>query len=157
MSRHRPGRTDGQRRAVSELHALARDPATPLTKVEDLGDHTLGGRRLVLLRLHLDTASIIRSPGGLPLRPDESVIILIPELFPWVAPHVDVEHERFVGYTHVVAGHALCLYLDPAAEWHPRLGIAGFLNRLWDWFRDAAAAAFDPRRALFHPVGGVAV
>lgn len=49
----------------------------------------------------------------------------------------------------------LCVYLDPGREWHPGHGITGFLNRLYDWFFDAAAARFDARTALYHAVGGV--
>lgn len=151
MSRrdHRP--TSAQKGLVDELVAIARRGDTPLLAVAPLPPQ----QHVSTVRLRLRTADISREPNGLPIEDVEEVLICILEAYPWVPPLVYVEHARFVGYTHVLAGTALCLYLDPHQEWHPLNGAVGFLDRLWGWFTDAAADAFDPREALFHPVGGV--
>lgn len=164
MTRRRttPGAPAAHHVAVTELRALAAGGATPLLSIEQLG----GEQGWTLLRLHLNTGLLrplrqaARASGAaatLPLRDDEPVLVGLPPSFPWSTPTVLVEHDRFVGFTHVLEGRRLCLFLDPTQEWHPRLGVIGFLDRLWNWFRDATGGAFDPRRALFHPVGGIAV
>jgi hypothetical protein len=80
---------------------------------------------------------------------------VIPPRFPLLEPVTEVDHDRFAGHRHVIAGRRLCGHLDLARQWNPNLGITGYLNRLWDWLADAAAGRFDPANALFHPVGGV--
>lgn len=93
------------------------------------------------------------APGGLAVLPREEVVIAVGRSF-LTPPLVYVEHLRFKGYPHVLTGDQLCIYLDPAREWDPESGAAGFLDRLYRWFEDAVAAKFDARTALFHPVGG---
>lgn len=147
--------------AVAEMGALVASGGRPLLAVEQL-DRDAGW---TMLRLRLATADLrarrrtaledgVR--GTLRVGDEEMVLVALPPTFPWSTPVVLVEHDRFVGFSHVLEGRRLCLFLDPTQEWHPRLGILGFLDRLWGWFRDAATGAFDPRWALFHPVGGVA-
>ena len=93
-------------------------------------------------------------PGGLRFRDHEDFIIGIgPSRL--VPPHVDVEHQRFAGHPHVLQGHRLCIYLDPAREWDPRGGMPAFLERLWAWLGDAAAGRFNAATAMYHAVGGV--
>jgi hypothetical protein len=70
-------------------------------------------------------------------------------------PLVEVQHDRFVGFPHVLHGRQLCIYLDVAREWNPRLGVSSTVDRLHDWLKDAAANRFDPDTSLFHAVGGV--
>jgi hypothetical protein len=142
----------GQAEALRRLKELAAAASTPLDQVEERGWE--GADLLVALRL--STKDIKVAAGGLPISPDhEDVVLAIPLLFPWTLPEVSVEHTRFVGKAHVLHGTRLCVYLDPSQEWHPSLGIDGFLNALWAWYADAAAGKFDASRALFHPVGGV--
>lgn len=110
----------------------------------------------LVLRLQLRTDELKPVPGGLPVSPvQEEVLVTVPTSFPLSPPRVSVEHDRFVGHPHVLQGDRLCVYLDQPQEWHPTKGVVGFLNRLWDWLDDAAAGRFDPRTALYHPVGGV--
>lgn len=94
------------------------------------------------------------APGGLSLRESETFLVAIPE-HNLVPPHVLTPHVRFLGFPHVLAGSALCLYLDPAREWQPAHGMRGLINRLWSWLDDAVSARFDPSTALYHAVGGV--
>lgn len=105
--------------------------------------------------LKIDTSSFPTGDGGLPVHRYETVIISISNSFPLGPPRASVSHTRWAGFPHVLQGSVLCLYLDPATEWHPSAGIAGFLERLWDWFAAAIGGEFDPATSLYHPVGGV--
>jgi hypothetical protein len=91
--------------------------------------------------------------GGLKVQPEEQVVLAVPP-DPMTAPTVLVAHDRFDGYPHVLTNHELCIFLDPSREWDPEAGAIGFLDRLFRWFEEAVAGAFDPETALFHPVGG---
>jgi hypothetical protein len=142
----------GQAEALRRLKELAAEGSTPILEVEARGRE--GADLLVAVRL--STKDIEVTSGGLPISPDhEDVVLAIPPIFPWALPEARVEHTRFVGKAHVLQGTRLCVYLDPSQEWHPSLGMNGYLDALWGWYADAAAGKFDASRALFHPVGGV--
>jgi ThiF family/Prokaryotic E2 family A len=102
----------------------------------------------------ISMTGINRVPGGLPIEAVEDIVIVIHDSYPNRPPLVFVEHDRFVGYPNVLLGRELCIYLDVNREWHPAFGMAEVLERLWDWFDDAANARVDPRTALFHAIGG---
>jgi hypothetical protein len=124
--------------------------------VRVVGGHQFVGKGALMLqlKLRLRTAEIPRITGGLPLECHEDVTVWVgpTDLAP---PLVEVGHDRFVGYPHVLQGRRLCLYLDVAREWDPLNGFGGFLDRLFGWFADAASARFDAQNALYHAVGGV--
>lgn len=141
----------GQRDAIGALELLAGERPDLLS----LPTKPVGNGGDVVVTIRLPTKDIERKEDGLPIGDSEDFTLAISSWFPYVAPRVTVEHLRFAGHAHVVGGSLLCVYMDPAREWSPDLGIVGFLNRLWDWLVDAAAGRFDPSRALFHPVGGV--
>lgn len=153
MTRRRNTRlTPQQDAALKQLQHLARVEHSPIAHVDRLS--TTGTDHHVRVRIRTDELTSL--PGGLPIRTDhEDVIVSLPTAYPFVPPSARVEHARFVGHPHVLQGDRLCLYLDPAQEWHPEHGIIGFLNRLWAWLDDGARGRFDHRTALFHPVGGV--
>lgn len=143
--------TDWQETAVRELRAVA--AALPedfqlldRPRLTDLG--------IVQARIRLRTGDLPRAPHGLPLREQEEFLLWIgpSRLLP---PLVEVDHDRFLGYPHVLLGRWLCTYLDPGREWNPQRGFASAIDRLHDWLADAAAARFDPDAALFHAVGGI--
>lgn len=146
-----PAPTAWQRQVLAELRAAV--DAYP-DDVSVLGGPRMDSTGQMQLRLRLRTADIPREHGGLPLEAFEDVAISVPltELAP---PRVEVDHDRFVGYPHVLQGRRLCLYLDPSREWDPSTGFYGFLDRLIGWFTDAASARFDAQTALYHAVGGV--
>ena len=104
--------------------------------------------------IRLPTKELPTGPRGLRFRDLEDFIIGIgrSRISP---PQIDVEHQRFAGYPHVLQGHRLCIYLDPSREWNPQAGMAGLLERLWAWLGDAAAGRFDAATAMYHAVGGV--
>lgn len=140
-----------QTRLLGELRLLARDRPRDVRIVRQPQPDSDGA---VVLRLRFHTADIPRSPSGLELADDEEFIVKIgPSLF--LPPRAEIDHTRFLGFPHVLQGQRLCIYLDPSREWRPSDGIAGFLNRLWDWLTDAAAGKFDPSTAMYHAVGGV--
>lgn len=145
--------TAGQQQAVAELREVTAAHTGLITLVDEPVLHEQG---LLVVTVRLSTGSFTAAEGGLPVAAEgEEVVIGVPRRFPWLPPQPWVTHTRFAGYAHVLQGCVLCVYLDVSREWHPDLGMRGFLDRLWNWFADAAVAKFDPATALFHPVGGV--
>lgn len=144
--------TSAQSAGLAELEAIAE--AHP-ESVAIVTNHGLGADGVLRVRVRLPTGELPPGPGGLPVNATEDVIVGLGSAFPIQPPGASVDHVRFLGHAHVLQGERLCVYLDPAREWHPRHGMAGFLEQLWQWFTDAVAGRFDATTALFHPVGGV--
>lgn len=152
MTRHKRSRlSDWQKQLVGELTTLAQQQSAEIriTKQPNLDpDGT------AVVGISLRTADIPRRLGGLELEDDEEFVLRISPS-PLVPPSVDVDHVRFLGFPHVLQGQRLCIYLDPSREWYPSLGMAGLLNRLWEWLTDAAGGRFEASTAMYHAVGGV--
>jgi len=110
------------------------------------------------IQFALTTSDIETMPGGLPLQPEETFVLAIRPTDER-PPVVYVDHARFLGHPHVLAGYQFCLYLDETREWDPEQGLNGVpngvLNRLWRWLIKAARKEFNPNEALYHAVGGV--
>jgi hypothetical protein len=119
-----------------------------------LGRPNLDHPAYVRVRIRLTVTDIKYCLGGMQLNDHEEFVIWIGKS-PLMQPLIEVEHNRFLGYPHVLHGHQLCIYLDPSREWNPRQGVSSCLDRLYDWLTDAAANRFDPVTSLFHPIGGV--
>jgi hypothetical protein len=149
--RKRNQRTDWQETALRELRTVA--AALP-DDFQLLGRPRPVGRGFVQAHIRLRTGDLAHAPRGLPLQQQEEFLLRIgpDRLSP---PLVEVDHDRFLGYPHVLQGRRLCIYLDPAREWNPQRGFASAIDRLHEWLADAAAARFDPEVALFHAVGGI--
>ena len=146
-----PQLSDWQHAAIRELRALAAALPNHL-RLQDRPH--LGYRSYVRAPVRLMLTDLERQHGGLPLDDHEDFVLWIgPSRF--APPFVEVEHNRFVGFPHVLHGRRLCIYLDPAREWNPRDGVSSALDRLYNWLSDAAANRFDPDTSLFHAVGGV--
>lgn len=140
-----------QKNARSQLRALAAAHPDDL-QVRMPGELVEG---TLLVEITLNTKALSNpAPGGLVLGGSEDFLLAIFD-HPLHPPQVYVQHARFLGFPHVLAGHVLCLYLDVAREWQPSRGIPGVLNRLWQWLDDAVNARFDAATALYHAVGGV--
>lgn len=149
--RHQPKLTGWQKHLLAELKSLAQQRPDDIQirarpEVDPDGE--------AVLRIALRTADIPHHPGGLQLQETEEFIVRL-RPSPYSPPAIDLDHIRFLGYPHVLAGQRLCIYLDPSREWQPALGVAGLLTRLWDWLVDAAAGNFDASTAMYHAVGGV--
>lgn len=149
--RKRPGLSDWQKQLIGELKNLAQQRPDEI-RVTKQPNFDPDGTAVVGISLR--TADIPREPGGLELEDDEHFVLRIPSSH-LAPPNVDVDHVRFLGFPHVLMGIRLCIYLDPSREWHPSLGIAGLLTRLWEWLTDAAGGRFDASTAMYHAVGGV--
>lgn len=146
----RKQRSDGMRHALAELQEEV--DAGRLVEVEDLH----AGQGQLRIRLRFPTQGIPVARNGLPIASDyEDIILAFLDSYPDAPPLVHVDHLRFAEYPHVLVGTILCIYLDPAREWHPALGAAAVAGRISEWLEDAAAARFDARTALFHAVGGL--
>ena len=109
---------------------------------------------LPAIRLVLDTAEIDRSEHGLVVGETEEVYVMIGDDYPNRPPRVYVNDARFTGFPHVIRGRELCIYLDPQREWHPTFTMGHIVDRIFQWFREAACGQFDSRTSLFHAVGG---
>jgi hypothetical protein len=108
---------------------------------------------LVTSEIEIETVA-----AGLPLQDEETFILAVGPTDER-PPTVYVDHFRFLGHPHVLAGFQFCLYLDESREWDPDQGINGVpngvLNRLWRWLIKAAQGKFNPNEALYHAVGGI--
>lgn len=152
MSKQKPGGlSPWQKALIGELDDLANQHPSELRIIKRPVRQADGSG---LGRISLSTSSIPQLPGGLKLRDVEEFVLRIHSSI-FLPPAIEVDHRRFLGTPHVLQGRQLCIYLDPSREWHPAAGMAGFLDRLWDWLNDAAGAGFDPSTAMFHAVGGV--
>ncbi|MFL0293718.1 ThiF family adenylyltransferase [Mycobacterium sp. SMC-18] len=123
-------------------------------EVQLIGRHRLDATGAMRLRLRLCTANLAHAPGGIMLRTNEDVSVVVGQ-YEYQPPRVEVDHHRFLGHPHVLQGQRLCLYLDPSREWDPTVGFGGFLDRLFAWLADAAGNRFDAQDAMYHAVGGV--
>jgi hypothetical protein len=143
--------SDWQRPALADLRAVA--GANP-DSVTIVAEHGLDEEGVYWTTVRLPTGDLPRAENGLPVNRFEEVVVGI-SATPLSPPAVVVQHDRFAGHSHVLQGRRLCVYLDPAREWNPNGGMAGFLEQLWRFFAEAVAGRFDPAIALYHPVGGV--
>lgn len=144
-------RTPGQTTARLELLDLA-DRHAHVLGVVDLH----AGKGEFHARMRVDTTNIDRVASGLPIADTfEDIELWFGDDYPNQPPLALVAHDRFLGHPHVLVSRLLCIYLDTDREWHPALGVAGVVERLIEWLRDAAADRFDRRAALYHPIGGL--
>jgi integrative and conjugative element protein (TIGR02256 family) len=133
--------------ALAQMQAMAALPGSPL-EVLEFEEADDGG--LVLL-ISIDCSGIHCEAGGMPLRPRERFVILVPSDFPFEVPAFYVTHNRFLGYPHVYWGHYLCLFQAPETEWNSSDGMFGYMERVDLFLRDAAAGQLDPVGVPMHP------
>jgi len=94
-----------------------------------------------------DFHNVSKHRDGIRLRPRERFVISVPKGFPFNKPETWTTHTRFAGHPHVQWKRQLCLYQSPATEWDVSDGIYGFMERLDQWVRAAAASRASPARA----------
>lgn len=139
--------TRDQQQAVRDLRRLdAADSTFRLAKVED--DVVEGGDLLVVVEV--DVSDFEQRDGGFPMEDWERIAFAIPPEFPYRPPTAHVGHSRWEGREHVVWG-TLCLYRATDVEWDPSFGMLGYVKKLEDWLRDAAAGTLDPVGVPLHP------
>jgi hypothetical protein len=148
----KPRQTELQRIAGRQLREIAENNPDALVLH---ARPELDGDGQLLARIRLPTGELLRQPGGLPVNEHEDVTIFIGSGYPLVPPVATVDHRRFAGHPHVLQGTTLCVYLDPSREWSTTYRMVDYIERLWQWFADAAANRFSATDALYHAVGGV--
>ncbi|WP_432101270.1 ThiF family adenylyltransferase [Streptomyces sp. WAC 04229] len=143
--------TAGQHLAVDQLRQITGSArgGVFLTHVDTAPAKAPTG--FVEARISVGCAGLPRAEGGLRLRSEEPVTLYIPPDFPFEVPLVYTRHSRFAGAPHVVWAHFPCLYRSTATEWDPADGMYGFITRLLDWFRAAAAGELDAPGEPLHP------
>ncbi|MFI1035524.1 ThiF family adenylyltransferase [Streptomyces sp. NPDC020951] len=102
-------------------------------------------------RISVGCAGLPSAQGGLRLRSEEPVTLYIPPDFPFKVPLAYTRHTRFADAPHVVWVRFPCLYRSEATEWDPADGMYGFITRLLDWFKAAAAGELDAPGEPLHP------
>ncbi|WP_294181620.1 ThiF family adenylyltransferase [uncultured Schumannella sp.] len=147
----KPRAIEWQRAFADDVQRVARERPAAVRVIER---RAVGDDGYLRVLISMPTEELTSAEGGLALQAQEQFFIVIPPQ-PFVPPNVEVDHRRFAGFPHVLAGSRVCIYLDPNSEWDPRGGAAALLERLWAWLGDAAAGAFDAQTALYHAVGGV--
>lgn len=141
--------TAGQHLALDQLRQITdSDRGVFLSHVDTAPAAPTG---FVEARISVGCAGLPRVEGGLRLRSEEPVTLYIPPDFPFEVPLVHTRHKRFAGAPHVVWARFPCLYRSTATEWDPADGMYGFITRLLDWFKAAAAGELDAPGEPLHP------
>lgn len=140
--------TRGQRLAINQLREIEAYADDSLEIVRIVEPTEAGASVAVEISVH---TKAFRSDKGLNFRDREKLRLLIPENFPLRVPSVDFTHRRFVGAPHVQWGYHICLYLSTEAEWLPKDGMYGLMQRLVDWLDAAGKGVLDPDDAPLHP------
>jgi ubiquitin-protein ligase len=154
MSKRRAAWTTSQRHALEELRALRRDHPDRVLEISDPYRSDRNPSDLTV-QVRLSMAVIDRPAHDTLLEESETVTLAVGLAYPERPPKVYVDHDRFVDIVHVLYGRLLCIYLNEDREWHPAGGITDALEQVWKLLEDAANNRFDPKTALFHPVGGL--
>lgn len=142
-------RSEGQAWAVDQLDEVAKASAGSfeILGIEEPRDKDAALR----LTVSVDCSRFPRVDGGMPLRTRERLRISIPSRFPLSRPAAHFTHKRYAENAHVQWGDLICLYQAPEVEWVPAQGMFGFMERVSEWLRAAAANELDPIGMPLHP------
>ncbi len=142
-------RSEGQAWAIDQLEELVAASAGSFEIIRlDEPEHT--GDAVVLI-VSIECSHFPRAEGGVPLRGRERLRINIPSTFPLARPDAHFTHKLYADFPHVQWGDSICLYQAPEVEWVPGQGMFGFLSRVNEWLRAAAANELDPTGMPLHP------
>ena len=142
-------KSEGQAWALGQLADIVKAAVGSLEVIEIVEPTDEGGA--VSVSLSVDCAGYQRKLGGVPLKARERLLLKIPSNFPLDLPRLNFSHTRYRECTHVQWGSYICLYQAPDTEWQPEDGLFGFLQRVDDWLRAAAANELDPAGMPLHP------
>jgi Prokaryotic E2 family A/ThiF family/Prokaryotic homologs of the JAB domain len=142
-------KSEGQAWALKQLADIVKAAVGSLEIIEIVEPTDEGGA--VTVSLSLDCSGYERKPGGIPLRARERLLLKIPVNFPLELPRLNFAHTRYRECSHVQWGSYVCLYQATDIEWQPEDGLFGFLQRVDDWLRSAAANELDPAGMPLHP------
>jgi integrative and conjugative element protein (TIGR02256 family) len=142
-------KSEGQAWALEQLADIVQASSGSLEVIET-AEPTVDGEA-VLVTLSVDCSAYPRKPGGIPFKARERLLLKIPVNFPLDLPRLNFGHNRYGDFSHVQWGSYICLYLAPDSEWQPDDGLFGFMQRVDDWLRAAAADELDPAGMPLHP------
>ena len=142
-------RSDGQNWAIKQFYdVVARsNGALEIVEIEEPAES--GGT--LKISVSVDCSGYPRAAGGVPLRPRERLLIWVAPQFPLNIPLLWFAHSDYGGFPHVQWGRSICLYQSPETEWQPADGMFGFVQRIHEWLRAAAANQLDPVGFPLHP------
>lgn len=136
--------------AIEELKELRQNG-----RVVEVRRAVLPGSKTPAIHVVLHTGDIDGISRGLTVEDTTDICLVLGNDYPDSPPCILVDPDpRYVGFPHVIFGRMLCVYLDPKREWHPSFGMLEAIDRVWEWFDNAANDRFDPRASLFHAIGG---
>ncbi|MGZ2452727.1 integrative and conjugative element protein (TIGR02256 family) [Rhizobium ruizarguesonis] len=142
-------RSEGQNWAVDQLEEIVEASAGSFEVLEiEEPSVEVGSLRAVV---SIDCSGFPRVDGGVPLKPRERLRITVPAHFPLHRPDAYFSHKRYADFAHVQWGDYICLYQAPEVEWVPSQGMLGFMERVNEWLRAAAANELDPVGMPLHP------
>lgn len=142
-------KTDGQAWSLDQLAEIVQASSGSLETIE-IVEPTAEGQA-VTVSLSVDCSGYPRKLGGIPLKARERLLLKIPSDFPLELPRLNFAHTRYRDFSHVQWGSYICLYQAPDSEWQPEDGLFGFMQRVDDWLRAAAANELDPAGMPLHP------
>lgn len=142
-------RSEGQAWAIEQLEEIVTASAESFEIVHIEEPTHLGDA--VRLIVSIDCSRLPRVEGGVPLRGRERLRIRIPASFPLTRPDVHFTHKRYADFPHIQWGDSICLYQAPEVEWVPGQGMFGYMDRVNEWLRAAAANELDPTGMPLHP------
>ncbi|MGD9157729.1 MAG: ThiF family adenylyltransferase [Desulfobacteraceae bacterium] len=132
--------TPGQERALRELEWLQETDEDNF----ELIDHYLSDSGNLIACVSIRMGLMEKKDDGLQLMDREEFIVGIPPDFPFDCPWINVPHDRFAGFPHVIWKKTLCLYQSKEIEWNPSDGLYGFFDRLKLWLGKASINDMDP-------------
>lgn len=148
-------RSTGQAWAIAQLEEIVSASAESFEVLQiDDSEQAGGAIRLVV---SIDCSRFPRVEGGVPFRRRERFRMSIPATFPLARPDLHFAHKRYADFPHVQWGDSICLYQAPEVEWVPGQGMFGFMERVDEWLRAAAASELDPTGMPLHPPVAYAV
>ena len=141
--------SDGQAWALGQLADIARASGGALEIVEVKEPQKEG--EYLIVTLSVDCSAFDRRPGGIPFKQRERLSLQVGPTFPLDLPRLYFTHKRYGEFPHVQWGSFICLYQATDTEWQPDDGLFGFMKRVDDWLRAAAANELDPIGMPLHP------
>lgn len=148
-------RSDGQAWAIDQVEEIVAASAGTFEIIKLDESEQVSGT--VTVTVSIDCSRFPRAKGGVPLHTRERLRIGIPSSFPLARPDAHFTHKRYADFPHVQWGDSICLYQAPEVEWVPGQGMFGFLDRVNEWLRAAAANELDPVGMPLHPPVAYAV
>ncbi|NNU82209.1 hypothetical protein HMH01_17370 [Halovulum dunhuangense] len=142
-------KSEGQVWAIDHLYEIVQASAGSFEIVEL--DEAREKDGPVSVTVSINCSRFPRVDGGMPFRARERLRLHIPSTFPLSRPSAHFTHKRYAAFPHVQWGDSICLYQAPEVEWVPGQGIFGFMERVDEWLRAAAANELDPVGLPLHP------